>query len=270
LAKLRSGFDRARAQRLLREINVTGEQRLTNAVTCAPDETIAGCSERGEQTARRVARTRFAQELFGKVTEAEVVARHQVDAGVEPTLVQSEILDSGFRGQGEYVVTLNARLRTEATLADACRLLGLTDAQCRGDLGAAPAQPPQSLPQNAAAPVPESALQPEAEPAAAPEPVVAETPEAALPDEAEPTEEETVVASAAAADRFRLTVRSNVYYDEVYIDGVPYGSTKLDVLLPPGEYDVEVRKPGHSPYRETVNLTSSRTLRARLAELSDQ
>jgi hypothetical protein len=99
---------------------------------------------------------------------------------------------------------------------------------------------------------------------------VAETPEAALPDEAEPTEEETVVASAAAADRFRLTVRSNVYYDEVYIDGVPYGSTKLDVLLPPGEYDVEVRKPGHSPYRETVNLTSSRTLRARLAELSDQ
>lgn len=261
LVKLRSGFDRARAQRLLREINVMGEQRLTNAITCAPDETIAGCSDRGEQTARRVARTRFADELFAKVTEAEVVARHQVEAGVEPTVVESEVLESGFRGQGEYFVTLNARLRTEATLADACRLLGLTDAQCRGDLGAAPAR----------APVPASTPEPEA--AAPPEPAVAETPEAEVPEEAElaeeeATDEETII--AAAADRFRLTVRSNVYYDEVYIDGVPYGSTKLDVMLPPGEYDVEVRKPGHSPYRERVNLTSSRTLRARLAELSDQ
>jgi hypothetical protein len=265
LVKLRSGFDRARAQRLLREINVMGEQRLTNAITCAPDETIAGCSDRGEQTARRVARTRFADELFAKVTEAEVVARHQVEAGVEPAVVESEILESGFRGQGEYFVTLNARLRTEATLADACRLLGLTDAQCRGDLGAAPARAP------APGSAPGSAVEPE--PAAPPEPAVAETPETVLPEEAElaeedATDEETII--AAAADRFRLTVRSNVYYDEVYIDGVPYGSTKLDVMLPPGEYDVEVRKPGHSPYRERVNLTSSRTLRARLAELSDQ
>jgi hypothetical protein len=264
LVKLRSGFDRARAQRLLREINVMGEQRLTNAITCAPNETIAGCSDRGEQTARRVARTRFADELFAKVTEAEVVARHQVEAGVEPALVESEVLESGFRGQGEYFVTLNARMRTEATLADACRLLGLTDAQCRGDLGTAPAQAP--APER----LPDSAVEPDP---AAPEPAVTETPEAELPEETElaeeeATDEETTV--AVAADRFRLTVRSNVYYDEVYIDGVPYGSTKLDVMLPPGEYDVEVRKPGHSPYRERVNLTSSRTLRARLAELSDQ
>jgi hypothetical protein len=246
LAKLRSGFDRARAQRLLREINVAGEQRLTSAVTCAPDETIAGCIERGEQTARREARARFADELFARVTEADVVARHQVQAGVEPTLEESEVTDSGFRGQGEYFVTLRARLRNEATLADACRLLGLTDAQCRGELRVPSAE----------------TMAPDVEP----EPEVAMIPEAALPAE----EEDTPATAEATAERYRLTVRSNVYYDEVYIDGVPYGSTKVDVMLPPGEYDIEVRKPGHASYRERINLTASRTLRAQLAELSEQ
>lgn len=76
-------------------------------------------------------------------------------------------------------------------------------------------------------------------------------------------------AAGAEAERYRLTVRSNVYYDEVYIDGVPYGSTKLDVMLPPGEYDVEVRKPGHAAYRERISLNGSRTLRAQLAELAE-
>jgi hypothetical protein len=246
VAQLRSGLGRARAQRLLREINVAGEERLTNAIVCAPEETIAGCIERGEQTAQRVARGRFADELFAGVTESDVVARYRVEAGVEPALVASEVMDSGFRGQGEYFVTLQAQLRNEATLADACRLLGLTDAECQG-MPAAPATEPRP-----AAPAAEPDLQPE----------VAMAGEAQVPADA-------LAGAADDSERYQLTVRSNVYYDEVYIDGVPYGSTKLDVMLPPGEYDVEVRKPGHEPYRERVDLTASRTLRAQLAELRE-
>jgi flagellar biosynthesis chaperone FliJ len=268
LAKLRAGFDRARAQRLLREINATGEEQLTNAISCSMDETIAGCMERGEQTARRVARDRFAQDLFARVTEAEEVAKHRVAAGVEPQVVESTITDSGFRGQGEYFVTLTAKLRTEATLADACRLLGLSDAQCRGELGTTPSQASAAaVPTPELPPAPDAA--PEVEPALEPDAAVAETPEDE-PTEDEPTEDEPEVAAGDAQGRYRLTVRSNVYYDEVFIDGVPYGSTKLDVMLPPGEYDIEVRKPGHAAYRERVNLTSSRTLRAELAELASQ
>jgi hypothetical protein len=226
------------------------------------EETIAGCIERGEETARRVARDRFAQELFGAVTEAEAVAKHRVDAGVEPQLVESTVTDSGFRGQGEYFVSLTAKLRTEATLADACRLLGLSDAQCRGERGAAPSGvATEELQLPVTEPIAESA--PEAEPDAEPDAGLAEIPEAESP------QAETDAASATdGAERYQLTVRSNVYYDEVFIDGVAYGSTKLDVMLPAGEYDVEVRKPGHVAYRERINLTGSRTLRAQLAEAS--
>ena len=246
LAKLTAGLDRARAQRLLRELNVVGEQRLTNAITCAMDETIAGCMERGEQTARRVARNRFAQDLFAQVTETDLVAKNQIAAGVEPQVVESTVADSGFRGQGEYFVTMTAKVRTDATLTDACRLLGLSDAQCQGEL------PPDSAAAAAATP-------------AAPPPEVVDAPDAE-PD-AEPDADAQAPAATAGEARYQLTVRSNVYYDEVFIDGVPYGSTKLDVMLPPGEYDIEVRKPGHTAYRERIELNASRTLRAELAEL---
>jgi flagellar biosynthesis chaperone FliJ len=254
LAQLRSGLDRARAQRLLREINADGAISVTSTISCEPDETIAGCISRGEETARRRARARYATELFGAVTEAEVVAKHRVTAGVEPQVLESELTDSGFRGQGDYFVALDARLRTEATLQDACALLGLTDAQCRGE------QPPA-----APAVAGEDALEAEPE---SDQPDVVDAPPAPADTET-PAPDAAATEGATEAPRYRLTVRSNVYYDEVYIDGVPYGSTKLDVLLPPGEYDVEVRKPGHSPHRERIELTGSRVLRAQLAELEN-
>ena len=41
-----------------------------------------------------------------------------------------------------------------------------------------------------------------------------------------------------------LTLRSNVYDDEVLIDGVSYGSTPIEIMLPRGEHRVEVRNMG--------------------------
>ncbi len=63
---------------------------------------------------------------------------------------------------------------------------------------------------------------------------------------------------------YELTVRSNVFDDEVFINGVSYGSTKLQVLLPAGEHDLEVVKRGYEPKRQTVNLTESQTLKVEL------
>ncbi|MDP7463325.1 MAG: PEGA domain-containing protein, partial [SAR324 cluster bacterium] len=48
-----------------------------------------------------------------------------------------------------------------------------------------------------------------------------------------------------------LTVRSNVYDDEVYIDGVLRGSTKLTVSLRPGKRRIEVKKNGYLSYDKT-------------------
>jgi len=63
---------------------------------------------------------------------------------------------------------------------------------------------------------------------------------------------------------YELTVRSNVYDDEVFIDGVSYGSTRLQIMLPAGEHDIEVVKRGYETYRQNVNLEDSRTLKVDL------
>jgi formylglycine-generating enzyme required for sulfatase activity len=63
---------------------------------------------------------------------------------------------------------------------------------------------------------------------------------------------------------YELTVRSNVFDDEVFINGVSYGSTKLQVMLPSGEHDLEVVKRGYEAKRQKVNLNESKTLKIEL------
>lgn len=63
---------------------------------------------------------------------------------------------------------------------------------------------------------------------------------------------------------YELTVRSNVFDDEVFINGVSYGSTKLQVLLPSGEHDIEVVKRGYEPNRQKITLSESKTLKVDL------
>lgn len=61
-----------------------------------------------------------------------------------------------------------------------------------------------------------------------------------------------------------LTIRSNVYDDEVIIDGVSYGSTPIEVMLPGGEHEVEVIKYGYSAFTQTINLKDAQSIRADL------
>jgi formylglycine-generating enzyme required for sulfatase activity len=75
-----------------------------------------------------------------------------------------------------------------------------------------------------------------------------------------PATEETVDSSVMHP----LTIRSNVYDDEVMIDGVSYGSTPIEVMLPGGEHDVEIIKYGYSAYTQTVNLKDAQVIRAEL------
>lgn len=63
---------------------------------------------------------------------------------------------------------------------------------------------------------------------------------------------------------YELTVRSNVFDDEVFIDGVSYGSTKLQIMLPAGEHDVEVAKRGYQSSRKSVLLKEATTLKVDL------
>ena len=63
---------------------------------------------------------------------------------------------------------------------------------------------------------------------------------------------------------FTLTIRSNVYSDEVWIDGKSYGSTPVSVQLRRGVYSVRLSKSGYKDYSERIELTRARTLRVDL------
>ncbi len=61
-----------------------------------------------------------------------------------------------------------------------------------------------------------------------------------------------------------LIVRSNLYRDEVWINGKKYGSTKLEVKLPHGEYTIEVKKSGYHSVRKFIDFQSDMMLRVKL------
>ena len=243
LTETRVGFDVARAERLYRELNVEGSVQVNNTIRCKRDETIAACMQRGSDAALQEAKRRFNNRIYASVTEADVIADRRGKAKSTPTVIDSKITKSGFSGQGDYFVELEARMRSEPTQAEACGLLGLTPTQCSGTgstaaSGASPAATAKT-----------STTDSDAESAG----------------DADSEEE-----SAAVADgNHMLTVRSNVYYDEVFIDGISYGSTRLDVILPEGEYDVEVRKSGHDSFKQRIRLDRKRIITANLPEQND-
>ena len=66
-----------------------------------------------------------------------------------------------------------------------------------------------------------------------------------------------------------LTLRSNVYDDQVYINGAYVGETKLVTQLAAGWHDIEVRKAGYQTYSARLLLDKDQTLVARLQRGTD-
>jgi formylglycine-generating enzyme required for sulfatase activity len=67
---------------------------------------------------------------------------------------------------------------------------------------------------------------------------------------------------------YELTVRSDQYDDEVFIDGISYGSTKLSVMLSSGKHQVVITKPGYLDHQEQIKLNKNYTITAELAKAS--
>lgn len=65
---------------------------------------------------------------------------------------------------------------------------------------------------------------------------------------------------------YELTVRSDQFDDEVFIDGVSYGSTKLNVMLSAGHHDVSVTKLGYSDYQKQIRLSKNTLIKVELVK----
>lgn len=57
-----------------------------------------------------------------------------------------------------------------------------------------------------------------------------------------------------------VTIRSNVYDDGVVIDGVDYGKTPIDIMLPSGMHRFEIRKEGYQPYIRELEVDQDQTI----------
>ncbi len=67
---------------------------------------------------------------------------------------------------------------------------------------------------------------------------------------------------------YELTVRSDQYDDEVFIDGVSYGSTRLSVMLSSGNHNVVINKPGYENFEEDIRLHKNTVIKAELVKAS--
>jgi len=65
---------------------------------------------------------------------------------------------------------------------------------------------------------------------------------------------------------YNVTVHSNQYDDTVYIDGVHYGKSPVDISLPRGIHVLTVKKEGYVTYQQPFKLTSDITTRAILKQ----
>ena len=84
----------------------------------------------------------------------------------------------------------------------------------------------------------------------------------------EETNSEKITSLADDTLMYELTVRSDQYDDEVFVDGVSYGSTKLNVMLSAGHHDIRITKPGYSDYQQDIRLSKNTLIKAELAKAS--
>lgn len=67
-----------------------------------------------------------------------------------------------------------------------------------------------------------------------------------------------------------LTIRSNQYQDKVSIDGVNYGSTPVEAMLPVGSHMVTISKEGYKSFHQELTIKRDHNLRAVLREKQNE
>jgi len=98
---------------------------------------------------------------------------------------------------------------------------------------------------------------------------VAETPSKITVSKDESLNKEIPSKPEPEAIKHTLTLRSNVHKDTVWINNKNYGSTRLDVELPNGEYKIKIEKTGYETFEQTVQLDQHLTLKAELQAIRD-
>ncbi|WP_105167231.1 SUMF1/EgtB/PvdO family nonheme iron enzyme [Pseudoalteromonas sp. T1lg23B] len=264
LENLKDQLSTARVERLRNEFTREGTLEVDHTINCKRTETLAACEQRGQQMALQKATKRFVDQLFANLTEHRLVEPKRNLAGAQVQVINSHVVGSAFSGQGNYSVNLSVTMRGDVNNSRLCSLLSVDNRFCAeygtplaGAVGSYQANYPPvytdsqlnfSDAQSTTSNVQVSRLNTQ--------PVIEVTSSSDSVVQAKPKQELMIP----------LTLRSNVYDDEVFINGVSYGSTKLSVKLPAGTYDIEIRKLGYKPFKKKVTIRKARTINAKLVK----
>ncbi|MFK3870638.1 SUMF1/EgtB/PvdO family nonheme iron enzyme [Pseudoalteromonas rhizosphaerae] len=261
LESLKEQLTTARVERLRNEFTREGTLEVNHTINCKRTETLAACEQRGQQMGLQKATKRFVDQIFANLTEERLVEPKRNMAGAQVQVLSSHVVNSAFSGQGNYNVNLSVTMRGDVNSSRLCNLLSVDNRYCseygtpltatyqtRYETTFTDSQLTFSDGQdNANVSVSRLSEQPIRDYSVKPMSTV-----------------DTQVVDSNKMIEF--TLRSNVYDDEVFIDGVSFGSTRLATTLPSGIHDVEVRKQGYKPYRVRVDLRKPQTIHAKLVK----
>ncbi|EAR28715.1 hypothetical protein PTD2_06724 [Pseudoalteromonas tunicata D2] len=256
LEGLKEQRNSARVERLRNEFSREGTVEVSNTINCKRTETLAACEQRGQHLGLQKATKRFLDQIFANLTEIRTVESKRNMAGAQVQVLNSHVVSSEFSGQGNYSVNLNVAMRGSVNAARLCQLLNLDNRFCSNysneltNVYQPTVEPDISIPVVSFKDLPVSDIATASVVTAPSAPQV------------------SVLKRQDQALNYELILRSNVRDDEVFIDGVSYGSTRLSVALPQGLHDVEIRKTGYESYRQSVDLRSNRTIRAKLTKIN--
>jgi formylglycine-generating enzyme required for sulfatase activity len=252
IESLKVQYTTARVERLRNEFTREGTLEVDHTLNCKRTETLAACEQRGQQMGLKKATNRFLDQIFENLTEKRLVEPKRDMSGAQVQILSSHVIKSAFSGQGDYNVNLSVTMRGDVNSSRLCHLLSVNNSFCSeyGTPLTNTYQPAYSTTFSDS----QLTFSDNTDNKAVAK-IVNKKPK--------------VVAEQKKDQLIQLTLRSNVHGDEVFINDISVGSTRLVTRLPRGLHKLEIRKEGYIPYKARIDLKKTRTLFAKLEKKSE-
>jgi len=252
IESLKVQYTTARVERLRNEFTREGTLEVDHTLNCKRTETLAACEQRGQQMGLKKATNRFLDQIFENLTEKRLVEPKRDMSGAQVQILSSHVIKSAFSGQGDYNVNLSVTMRGDVNSSRLCHLLSVNNSFCSeyGTPLTNTYQPAYSTTFSDS----QLTFSDNTDNKAVAK-IVNKKPK--------------VVAEQKKDQLIQLTLRSNIHGDEVFINDISVGSTRLVTRLPRGLHKLEIRKEGYIPYKARIDLKKTRTLFAKLEKKSE-
>ncbi|WP_249185446.1 formylglycine-generating enzyme family protein [Moritella sp. 5] len=223
----------ARISRLKNEIEETQSQNISQSINCDLQTSFIKCIDRSNRLSKQEVSKSYLNTVFNSVTESKLVSKFKANSSAHVKLISHKILTGEFSGQGTYSSTIRVTMQGVLPKNEACKLLNIAIRYCA-------AQASQMV-----------------------LPAIKNNFKNFKNFKNNKSNKDNKDNKDAL---YQLTIRSNKYDDEVFIDGVSYGSSKLSVMLPPGPHHVIIKKSNYIDFEQNVKLKNNMMVRAKLVK----